>query len=85
LALHTDVPEFRDANRTREAEWLLVAMHHSGRDDHSDDLTLGQILDIFVDDLRQRGTISDRPDDETLARMILDEYIRFPQETPRAE
>ena len=30
LALHTDVPEFRGANRTREPEWLLVAMHHSG-------------------------------------------------------
>ena len=30
LAVHTDVPEFRGANRTREPEWLLVAMHHSG-------------------------------------------------------
>src|SRR5262249_2072914 len=30
LAIHTDVPEFRGANRTREPEWLLVAMHHSG-------------------------------------------------------
>ena len=29
LAVHTDVPEFRGANRTREPEWLLVAMHHS--------------------------------------------------------
>jgi hypothetical protein len=204
LAVHTDVPEFRGANRTREPEWLLVAMHHSGRferwrrhiatgvswyhdcdggdfvyypdgadqaphrlqvkrntailldtdsvfhgidpvamrnttlppiepgvrlhrdddahwsvrrdgevravynwddlrlsiswkawcfadedevrinDDHSDDLTLDQILDTFIDDLRARGTISRRPDDDTLARMILDEYIRFPQETPRA-
>ena len=204
LALHTDVPEFRGANRTREPEWLLVAMHHSRlfepwrrhiatgvswyhdceggdfvyypngadqpprrlqvrcntaivldtdsvfhgidpvalrntalppiepgvrlhRDDdehwsvrrdgavravynwddlrlsiswkawcfadehelrindyHSDDLTLDQILDTFIGDLRQRGKISSRPDDDTLARMILDEYIRFPQETPRA-
>jgi hypothetical protein len=204
LALHTDVPEFRGANRTREPEWLLVAMHHSGRferwrrhiatgvswyhdceggdfvyypdgadhpprrlrvrrntailldtdsvfhgidpvalratalppiepgvrlhrddeahwsvrrdgdvravynwddlrlsiswkawcfadetelrinDDHSDDLTLDQIVDTFVDDLHQRGKIDGRPDDGTLAQMILDEYIRFPQETPRA-
>jgi hypothetical protein len=30
LAIHTDVPEFRGANRTGEPEWLLVAMHHSG-------------------------------------------------------
>jgi hypothetical protein len=30
LALHTDVPEFRGANRTKDPEWLLVAMHHSG-------------------------------------------------------
>jgi hypothetical protein len=200
LALHTDVPEFRGANRTREPEWLLVAMHHSGlfeawrrhiatgvswyhdchggeftfyadgplqppkrlavrrntaivldtdsvfhgidpldrrgselppiepgvrlhrdsdtqwsvrRDgevratynwddlrlsiswkawcfadedelqinaDHSDDLTLEQILDTFVEDLGARGTISTRPDTDTLARVILDEYIRFPNE-----
>jgi hypothetical protein len=204
LALHTDVPEFRGANRTREPEWLLVAMHHSGlferwrrhiatgvswyhdcdggafvyypngadqpprhlpvrrntaivldtdsvfhgidpmalrgttlppvepgvrlhrdddthwsirgdgvvrtmynwddlrlsiswkawcfadeaerriNDEHSDDLTLDQIMETFIDDLRQRGKINNRPDDDTLARMILDEYIRFPQETPPA-
>jgi hypothetical protein len=204
LAVHTDVPEFRGANRTREPEWLLVAMHHSrlfepwrrhiatgvswyhdceggdfvyypdgadqprrrlqvrrntaivldtdsvfhgidpvalrdtalppiepgvrlhrdddahwsvrrdGRtravynwddlrlsiswkawcfadaaevrmnDDHSDDLTLDQILDTFVDDLRRRGVISSRADDDALAHVILDEYIRFPQETPQA-
>jgi len=200
LAVHTDVPEFRGANRTREPEWLLVAMHHSGRferwrrhiatgvswyhdcdggefvyypdgaqgssrrlasrrntailldtdsvfhgiapvalrdtalppvepgvrlhrddatrwsirlgddvravydwndlrlsiswkawcfadadeqrinADHSDDLRLDQILDTFVDDLRQRGKCSARPDDGTLAQLILDEYIRFPSE-----
>jgi hypothetical protein len=30
LALHTDVPEFRGANRTELPQWLLVVMHHSG-------------------------------------------------------
>jgi hypothetical protein len=30
LAVHTDVPEFRGANRTRDPEWLMVVMHHSG-------------------------------------------------------
>lgn len=30
LAVHTDVPEFRGCNRTKDPEWLLVAMHHSG-------------------------------------------------------
>ncbi|HVM96659.1 MAG TPA: hypothetical protein VMT89_09735 [Candidatus Acidoferrales bacterium] len=198
LAMHTDVPEFRGANRTREPEWLLVAMHHSGlfdrwrrhiatgvswyhdceggdfvyypdgiekpprnlqvrrntaivldtdtvfhgiapvalrdtvlppiepgvrlhrdddahwsvrrdsevravynwndlrlsiswkawcfadegemraNDEHTDDLTLDQILETFVDDLQARGRFSSRPDDDVLARMILDEYIRFP-------
>lgn len=202
LAVHTDVPEFRGANRTREPEWLLVAMHHSGlferwrrhiatavswyhdcaggefvyypdgathpprrlqvrrntaivldtdsvfhgiapvalhdttlplvepgvrlhrdddthwsirnggtvraryrwddlrlsiswkawcfadadevrlNEDHSDDLTLDRILDILVDDLRGRGAISSRPDDETLAHAILDHYIRFPEVPP---
>lgn len=30
LATHTDVPEFRGANRKVMPQWLLVAMHHSG-------------------------------------------------------
>ena len=30
LAVHTDVPEFRGANRKVTPEWLLVVMHHSG-------------------------------------------------------
>jgi hypothetical protein len=31
LAVHTDVPEFRGADRKRLPQWLLVVMHHSGR------------------------------------------------------
>lgn len=203
LAMHTDVPEFRGANRTREPEWLLVAMHHSGLferwrrhiatgvswyhdcaggeftfypdgpdeaprrlavrrnsaivldtdsvfhgiepvalrdvelpriepgarlhrdpdgawsvradgevraryawdelrlsvswkawcfadeeearvdDAHEDDLDMATILDTFVTDLKARGRIASRPDDERLARLILDEYIRFPDEGAR--
>ncbi len=30
LAVHTDVPEFRGANRKIHPEWLLAVMHHSG-------------------------------------------------------
>jgi len=30
LAVHTDVPEFRGANRKIHPQWLLVVMHHSG-------------------------------------------------------
>jgi hypothetical protein len=30
LAVHTDVPEFRGANRKHTPQWLLVVMHHSG-------------------------------------------------------
>lgn len=30
LAVHTDVPEFRGANRKRYPQWLMVVMHHSG-------------------------------------------------------
>ncbi len=30
LAVHTDVPEFRGADRKRIPQWLLVVMHHSG-------------------------------------------------------
>src|SRR5437870_3325810 len=31
LAVHTDVPEFRGANRKVVPQWLLVVMHHAGR------------------------------------------------------
>jgi hypothetical protein len=31
LAVHTDVPEFRGANRLHLPQWLMVVMHHSGR------------------------------------------------------
>jgi hypothetical protein len=35
LAVHTDVPEFRGANRKLYPQWLMVVMHHSGLfDDH---------------------------------------------------
>jgi hypothetical protein len=30
LAIHTDVPEFRGANRKKFPQWLMVAMHHAG-------------------------------------------------------
>ncbi|MCU1376626.1 MAG: hypothetical protein JWO68_3912 [Actinomycetia bacterium] len=30
LAVHTDVPEFRGANRKTTPQWLLVVMHHAG-------------------------------------------------------
>lgn len=30
LAVHTDVPEFRGANRLHLPQWLMVVMHHSG-------------------------------------------------------
>ena len=30
LAVHTDVPEFRGANRKIVPQWLIVVMHHSG-------------------------------------------------------
>ena len=30
LAVHTDVPEYRGANRKIVPQWLLVVMHHSG-------------------------------------------------------
>jgi hypothetical protein len=34
LAIHTDVPEFRGANRKNTPQWLLVCMLHSGLFDH---------------------------------------------------
>ncbi len=30
LGVHTDVPEFRGLNRTKDPEWLMVVMLHSG-------------------------------------------------------
>ena len=46
---------------------------------HSDDLTLDQILEALVDDLVERGQMAQRPaDDRTLARALVDGYVQFP-------
>jgi hypothetical protein len=62
--------------------WCFADEHEMRiNEDHSDDLTLERILDTLVEDLLARGTVARRPDDETLAQIILDEYIRFPDES----
>jgi hypothetical protein len=46
---------------------------------HASDLTLGEVVDRLVDDLRDRGRIEGAvPGDPDLALTIIDEYIRFP-------
>jgi hypothetical protein len=47
--------------------------------DHADDLTIDTILDTLVDDLRARGRVErDVVRDAELGRLLIDEYIRFP-------
>jgi hypothetical protein len=47
---------------------------------HQDDLSLAQILDTLCADLRARGRLEDeRPPDDDLARLLIDEYVRFPR------
>jgi hypothetical protein len=48
---------------------------------HSDDLTLETILGRLVDDLVTRGRLASaeaRPDDATLGRLLIEEYVQFP-------
>jgi hypothetical protein len=48
--------------------------------EHQDDLVLDRILDRLVDDLHDRGRLDDeRPDPTSLALLLIDEYIRFPE------
>lgn len=46
---------------------------------HNDDLAIDTVLDRLVDDLKRRGCIDERPADEHLPRILIDEYIRFPR------
>ncbi|RIL08150.1 MAG: hypothetical protein DCC71_00710 [Proteobacteria bacterium] len=47
---------------------------------HADDLSLDRILATLVDDLRARGRLDgERPDDEAFARLLIEEYVRFPR------
>jgi hypothetical protein len=49
---------------------------------HSDDLTVDAIVDTLVDDLRARGRIDrDVAHDAQLGRLLIDEYVRFPEST----
>ena len=46
---------------------------------HAADLTLEEVVDRLVDDLRDRGRIvNEVPGHPDLAQLIIDEYIRFP-------
>jgi hypothetical protein len=51
-------------------------------EEHRDDLTLDRILETFADDLRARGKIAARPDDDAFAYLLIDEYCHFPPEPP---
>lgn len=59
-----------------EAEEELAA---SGRDA----LTQAAVIERLVEDLRARGRIDERPPDDALARLMVDEYVRFPRPAPR--
>ena len=49
-------------------------------EEHSDDIGLEQILDVFEKDLRQRGLLDgSRPDPDTFALLMSETYIHFPQ------
>lgn len=44
-----------------------------------DDLTQESVIDRLVKDLHQHGRIAERPDDDTLARLLVDTYVTFPK------
>lgn len=47
--------------------------------EHTDDVSVDTVVDRMIDDLRQRGVLGDqRPDDRTLAELIIDTYIPYP-------
>jgi len=62
LAVHTDVPEFRGANRKSVPQWLLVVMHHSGL---FDDWRLPIATGIAWFQGRQGGELAYWPDGPT--------------------
>lgn len=50
---------------------------------HRDDLSLEQILDMLLADLRERDIVAARPSDEhELAEILIDTYIEFPTQYP---
>ena len=51
-----------------------VALVASG----ADALTQEAVIDRLVEDLRARGRIDERPDDDALARLLVEAYVRFP-------
>ncbi len=50
---------------------------------HADDLSVDQVVDRLVDDLRARGTLgATRPPEHELVELLIDEYIHFPSPRP---
>lgn len=48
----------------------------------TDSLTQEIVIERLVDDLRTRGRFTERPEDSKLARLMVEEYIRFPKPKP---
>jgi hypothetical protein len=51
---------------------------------HADDLSLTRILDVLIDDMRDRGMLAadERPSDNELALLLIDTYERYPEPQP---
>jgi hypothetical protein len=48
--------------------------------EHADDLSIDRVVEVFIDDLRDRGRLADGPVTvgPELGQLIIDEYIKFP-------
>jgi hypothetical protein len=73
LAVHTDVPEFRGANRKVIPQWLLVVMHHSGLFAHWR-MPIATGIAYFAPEGRRArgGELAFYPDGPTAAPEVLD-------------
>ena len=66
--------------------WKAYCFHDARERDtwreHRDDLTLDDILDRLIDDLRSRDRVAgDVARDGTLGQLLIDEYVKFPNPT----
>ena len=75
---HYDWPELR-FSVSWKAYCFADALERDAWREHREDLTVDRIVDTLVADLRARGRVDeDVTRDAELGRLLIDEYIRFP-------
>ncbi len=85
----TDVNSYRWDEIRFSVSWKAYCFRDEDERDrwfrHADDISIDFVVGRMLEDMKHRGVITSRPDDDhTLVETIIDTYTRFPRARPEA-